>query len=323
MSVAQGMHEATECLQNEEFEKAVELFDLVLEQDPKYINALNGKGSALMSMNRFDEAWEMFDASLKIETNPMGLINKGIICRERGDYAEALSYYNRAEKEFPSLKDMTDALKEEIAKRTESSDNNDFNCEAQELINQGNEYRNSNRLWDALYCYETAIEKDSNCEGRAKQLIGEVKKTLLNEFMYEPVMMRPDFGKSEIDQHKLESLRFLMRDKKPQMALLAIDQALYIDENDLDALNQKGILLFLLDENEKSIECFDKCLSIDEDYAYAMFNKGLVVRRTGDLGAALAIFDELLKIPAAYDKVKPHQREVLDRIEEMMGVKLY
>jgi tetratricopeptide (TPR) repeat protein len=313
------MGKGTECLQNDEFEDAIRFFDMVLKIDPNHINALNGKGSALMSLKRFDEAWDMFDASLKIETNPMGLINKGIICRERGNYSEALSYYNQAEEEYPSLKDMVGALKEEIAKRTNGSGSNRFSSEAQMLMDKGNEFRSSNRLWDALDCYETAIQKDPNCEPTANKHIFEIKEILMNEFMYEPTMMEPDFGEKEIDKYKLDSLRFLITDNKPQMALVAINQALNIDGNDLDALNQKGIILFYLDENDEAIKCFDKCLSIDEDYAYALFNKGLVMRRTGDLGEALAIFDELLKTPAAYDKVKPHQREVLDRIEEFGG----
>lgn len=39
------------------------------------------------------------------------------------------------------------------------------------------------------------------------------------------------------------------------------------------------------------------------------------------LPEALDIFDELLKDPEAYGLVKPYQREILDKLEEFMGIK--
>jgi tetratricopeptide (TPR) repeat protein len=105
-------------------------------------------------------------------------------------------------------------------------------------------------------------------------------------------------------------------EKDPKQALTIMNLILDENENDIDALNQKGCVLFSFDECNQAIECFNKCLNLDKNYNYALFNKAIVLRRTNDLDASLDCFDELLKTPQNYDKVKPYQLEILDKLHE-------
>jgi tetratricopeptide (TPR) repeat protein len=115
---------------------------------------------------------------------------------------------------------------------------------------------------------------------------------------------------------KLKSLRLLLIEKNPYDALTIINLILDDNENDVDALNQKGCILFLFDKCKEALECFNRCLIIDENYHYALFNKAIALRRIKELNKSLNCFDELLKTPQNYDKVKPYQLEILDKLHE-------
>ena len=71
---------AIRLLQNNS-EEALKIFNEILKNEPDNIDALNGKGSALMKLNRFNDAEKCFDKSLSISENIAALINKGIILK--------------------------------------------------------------------------------------------------------------------------------------------------------------------------------------------------------------------------------------------------
>ena len=108
-SIDDKFGKATECLQNEENEKALEIFNEILEEEPDFIHAINGKGSALMQMGRLDEAEDVFNHSLAVQESEMAYLNKSIISRKNGDYESALKYCDRAAEIQPGLADLTAA----------------------------------------------------------------------------------------------------------------------------------------------------------------------------------------------------------------------
>ena len=168
-------------------------------------------------------------------------------------------------------------------------------------------------MWDALDCYEKAIESDESCRNSIQASINEIKSIFKNELM----IKTSELGDSRIDQLKIKSLRLLLIEKDLHQALTIMNIILDDNENYIDALNQKGCILFLFDECKSALECFNKCLILDENYYYALFNKAIVLRRMKKLNYSLDCFDELLKTPQNYDKVKPYQLEILDKLHEM------
>ena len=76
--------------------KKLDIINEILKNEPDNIDALNGKGSALMKLNRFDDAEKCFDKSLTISENTSALINKGIILKNKKDYQNAIYYFNKA-----------------------------------------------------------------------------------------------------------------------------------------------------------------------------------------------------------------------------------
>ena len=305
--------EALYYMQNDT-EKAITIFDEILEIEPENIEAINGKGSSLMKLNHMIEAENYFDYSLSIKQSSSAFISKGIICKCRKDYNQSLIYYDKAIEINPDLSNIIKILKNEINELIgdKIGINMDYSSETNELIKKGTDYKNNGKLWDALYCYKNEIKSDRSCKKSVQALINEVKAILQNELMTKT----PEKGDSRNDQLKIKSLRLLLIEKDPKQALTIMNIILDDDEEDIDTLNQKGCVLFIFDRFEESIECFNKCLSIDENYIHALFNKAIVLRRIKEFNDSLSCFDELLKTPQNYDKVKPYQLEILDKLHE-------
>lgn len=348
---------ATKCLQEQENEKAVELFDQLLKREPDNIHALNGKGSGLMQSGRMEEAEEVFNQSLKIKDNEMAYLNLAIINGNRGDYDKGIEYCDKVIALYPGLKDVAIGLKNTfLENKNESmgSDLGQFNSEAQELIAQANELKDKEEIWHddrisnlqpnmpefrkvnewkAWGLYEAAMRKDPKCEALAVSSINEIKEKLIKEFMFFDITQNEDFDpQREIDNLKLKIMMHIYNGEFT-VAMAAVEQILTtIDENDLDALNYKGTLLFYLDEIDESIKCFETIAGSGNGIYefYGDFNKTFALRRktmvTGDaeyMVQAMDIYDEMLKDPQTFQKVKPYQREILDTLQDFMGVPLF
>jgi tetratricopeptide (TPR) repeat protein len=348
---------ATDCLQENENEEAIRLFEQILEKEPDNINALNGKGSGLMQMGRLDDAMVMFDESLSIEDNPMGYLNKAVIYGNTGDFDNAVTYCDKVIELYPGMKDMVVGVKNsflEKRNKTADSDSSQFSSEALELIERADKLKDTDEMWhddlhselrpdmpqfrkvtewDAWELYEQAIRADERCEALASAKISEIKSKLLNEFLFFDISKNDDFNpEREIDHLKLKIMMNIFNEEY-MAAMLATNQILTAtDEDDLDALNYKGALSFYFDEIDDAIECFEKLAASGNDIYlfYADFNKTFALRRkamvTGDLEymvQALDIYDEMLKGREAFAKVKPFQREILDKLQGFMNVPLF
>lgn len=302
--------EAYDFMQNDS-EKAIAIFDEVLEIEPENIKAINGKGSTFMKMNRMDEAEVCFDESLSISENPSAFLSKGNISKHNSDFEKALEYYEKALELNPKLENIINILKSEISQDDEV-DISQYSDEAEELIEKGIELKEENKLWDALECFSKAIKEDSSCETEVKEYIDEIQFTFERQFLYEDGKF--DIN-NKVDRLRMQALRALIKENNPQKALTLMNLVLELDENDINTLNHKGGVLFICSEYQQAIECFDECLSMDENYNCALFNKAIVLRLLNKLPEALTCFDELLKIPQNYNKVKPYQLEILEKLQ--------
>lgn len=305
------IEKALDYMQNDTL-KAIEIFDQILEIEPENIEAINGKGSSLLKLNQIDEAEKYFDYSISIRETSSALISKGIINKNKRKYEEALNYYDKAIQANPDLNNIVTLLKNEVIELIDEDIEDEFknkNPDIKEIIEKGLEYKNSNKLWDALYCFENAINADKTCINYVKKLINEIKTILNHELM----IKTPELGNSKTDQLKIQSLRLLLIEDNPEQSLKIINQILEKENDDVDSLNQKGCILTFFNEYKKAIECFDKCLEIDENYSYAIFNKAFLLRMTNKLEESLNYFDKLLKITDT-PKIKAYQLEILDKL---------
>ena len=296
-----------------DYEKALKLFNEVLEVEPTNIEAINGKGSTLMKLHKMDEAEKYFDYSLSIIENSSALINKGILSKNKQDYENALIYYNKAIEIDSNLNNIISILKNEVMEKLDMDyviNLGNFNQEAKILIKKGIIYEKSGKLWDAWDCFLKAIEKDVTCENLIDPFISKIKTIIKNEFLFKT----PQLDNAKKDKLKNVILKTLFIEEDLEKALSLLNEILRGNSNDLDALNYKGCILFYFDETEKSLECFDKCLKIDNTDIYALFNKARVLRSSNKLPEALICFDKLLDYDETYNKAKAYQLEILGKL---------
>jgi len=60
---------------DKQLEKAIETYTAVLEQDPKEVAALRGRGDALLNLGRHEEAIRDYEKALEIEPDDSGVLN--------------------------------------------------------------------------------------------------------------------------------------------------------------------------------------------------------------------------------------------------------
>ncbi|WP_407375868.1 tetratricopeptide repeat protein [Methanobrevibacter sp.] len=304
------IREAYEYMQNDT-QKALEIFDEILEIEPECIDALNGKASTLMKLDKFEESEKYYNKSLSVRQNSSAFLNLGIISKHQNDFNQAIEYYDKALKLNPHLENIVKILKDEINEKNDVIDLDKFSREARKHIKKGIELKDENRLWDSLDEFMKAIEEDSECKKEVNIMIEDIKRTFEKEFIYEDSEFNIN---SKIDRIKMQALKALIKDNNPEKALTLMDLVLEIDENDVNILNHKGGVLFICNKNQEAIDCFDRCINIDKNYKCVLFNKGIVLRVMNRLPEALTCFDELLKIPQNYNKVKPYQLEILNKL---------
>lgn len=89
------IHKGMDKVRRMEYEEALEIFDRVIEMNPKIPEAWNNRGVALFRLGRADEAVESCDRALAIDAeNLEALRNKGFALRSLGRLEEALQAYD-------------------------------------------------------------------------------------------------------------------------------------------------------------------------------------------------------------------------------------
>ena len=83
-------------VKQQKLEEAIELFDRVLEINPKNTEAWNNRGVALFQLGKGEEAIKCYDRALQIDPNFLEpLRNKGFVLRTLEKFDSALECYDR------------------------------------------------------------------------------------------------------------------------------------------------------------------------------------------------------------------------------------
>lgn len=99
------IEEATSAFKNRNYAKAIELYNKVLDLDPKNSKALLNLATIYYQIGDKLKARELFIKLLRIEPkNPSVLNNLGVIYMGEGRYKLALSYFNKALRINPAFK---------------------------------------------------------------------------------------------------------------------------------------------------------------------------------------------------------------------------
>ena len=88
---------AIDCYSNDEFEQAIKLFDLCIEDDYEVVDSLGLKSACLAKMGLYEDADECIDRALSIDENNVDVLQaKSSYAGEMGKYEESLKWIDRA-----------------------------------------------------------------------------------------------------------------------------------------------------------------------------------------------------------------------------------
>ena len=83
-------------------------------------------------------------------------------------------------------------------------------------------------------------------------------------------------------------------------ALAAYEQALALQEDDADALFNKGVVLGRLEQHAKALAAFERAITFHPDHVGAWYNKGIALGNLGRYTEALAAYDQAITLQPDY-----------------------
>jgi len=90
------LHQANEMKHRRDYAKAIEIYDRVLEIDPKHARALHSKGNTLDLLGRYEEAVSCYESALMCDpNNAETLFNKGTTLVKVGRQSEGIEFIER------------------------------------------------------------------------------------------------------------------------------------------------------------------------------------------------------------------------------------
>ena len=108
----------TSFMNNQEYQKAEDIFTTVIELDPKWAEAWNKRATVLYLMGKYQKSQEDIDEVLKLEKRHFGALSgQGLVQMKLKNYEKALKSYESVKKIYPSMRSpkiMIPQLKELI-----------------------------------------------------------------------------------------------------------------------------------------------------------------------------------------------------------------
>ena len=94
-NVIDELHKESAVLVSQErYDEALQIFDQILEIDSENVKALNHKGATLVKMEKFENSLEYFDKALELQPNNTKILkNKAIALTDLMEYEYAISIY--------------------------------------------------------------------------------------------------------------------------------------------------------------------------------------------------------------------------------------
>ena len=95
----------TSFMNNQEYQKAEDIFTTVIELDPKWAEAWNKRATVLYLMGKYQKSQEDIDEVLKLEKRHFGALSgQGLVQMKLKNYEKALNSYERVKKIYPSMR---------------------------------------------------------------------------------------------------------------------------------------------------------------------------------------------------------------------------
>ena len=257
-------------LQAKNIERAVELIGRAIEINPNNAAAHTSLGNALQELKQHDAALQSYDKAIAVDPNRAGAYFG------RGNALQALKQHEAALRSF----DKAIALKPDYAEA--------YN-------NRGNALRDLSKYEAALQSYDKAIALKPDQAGayfnRGNLLLGLKKHDAALHSFDKAIVLKPDHAGAFFSRGNV-----LQELKQHEAALHSFDKAIALKPEFAEAYNNRGNTLRELGKYEAAVENYDKTLAFMPDHGGTHFNRGIVLRDLKRYPEAIASYDKALSI---------------------------
>ncbi len=258
LSLAHNLHRQGEAA------AARQIYEQILQGDPKHFEALNGMGTLAGQLNELGAAIQYFDRAIEARpAEPAAHINRGSALKRLGQFAAALASFDRA----LALNDR----------------------EAVAHYGRAEIYRDMDRNVEALGSYESAITSNpafAQAHFRRATLLQELGELSAAVSAYEQAIV---VAPLHADAHANKGLA-LLRLRQFAAAVSSFDEAIAIRPDQAVTYLFRGNALKELQRFEESLASYDGALAIDPGYAECHVNRGVLLFSLGRSDEALASY---------------------------------
>lgn len=267
-------HRGVHLYENNKLEEALEIFNKVIEEDNKYLDAYYNKGLCLVMLDKYEEAKRCYETILIVDKeqgeaywhlgnieymyknnnekaleqynksiyykfeDDMVYINKGMILEDKEEYQEALRCYNKV------------LYKNKL--------NANARIRKAEIYIKLKKIEEALRTYDELIMYNPDIPEGYHFKFAILVAKGDIKEA--EKLINKATIIFPN---EEIIA--LDRIHLYQNNEKYEEALSIIDEYILISENKIPFMIKKGTVLCLKGETQKGIDVLNEVLSKDNN----------------------------------------------------------
>jgi serine/threonine protein kinase/Tfp pilus assembly protein PilF len=271
-SARDWLAEANTSYRARRFEEALNAYEKAIELDARLIDAYNGKGKALYSLNRKNEAMAAYEQTLRLHpTNADAYIGKGNLLKKLKHYKEAQKAYEEALRVYEQAVGL-DPLR------------------ASSYQGKGLALYNLEQYKEALTAYEQAIALDPddahthNNKGNALRALKRYEAALAAH--EQAFQLHPGVASFCVNTGNV-----LCELKRYEEALGTYEEAIRLDFTNGYAYNGKGNVLLTFKRNEEALQAYEQAIHHDPNQGVFYYNWGRALERTGQSEEAERAWD--------------------------------
>jgi tetratricopeptide (TPR) repeat protein len=271
-SARDWLAEANTSYRARRFEEALNAYEKAIELDARLIDAYNGKGKALYSLNRKNEAMAAYEQTLRLHpTNADAYIGKGNLLKKLKHYKEAQKAYEEALRVYEQAVGL-DPLR------------------ASSYQGKGLALYNLEQYEEALTAYEQAIALDPddahthNNKGNALRALKRYEAALAAH--EQAFQLHPGVASFCVNTGNV-----LCELKRYEEALGTYEEAIRLDFTNGYAYNGKGNVLLTFKRNEEALQAYEQAIHHDPNQGVFYYNWGRALERTGQSEEAERAWD--------------------------------